>query len=506
MAAASNSPAAPSQSQSQNSPRDRHLRRASATIGVPSLPENSSSSPSLAGMVDQEKFAASSFSTPSDSLASQKDGIPVAATSSLTEDGSSFPAGADPRPENSENVGATKKPAWNKPSSDGTTIDFGAVMGADSWPALSESTRASPKISSTDSPKAIFHGSVAPLQKEVVNASISTTSSASNHVVPNRQRSMKRIGGGSSHSSITSNGSPSQAPHIQSFVAEAAPSNPGKYGASAGESPRDNMNRDTGPKGGSSSGNELYQQRGSFKRSNSGLQSRGDGSYHHSHGGRRDQERGKQDWSNAHRNYGTRDNLSPRQRVSSRPFIRSPVSNAPFISVPPPPIAVHPFVSPIVYPEMSSPVFYMTGPHPESLRPISMVPIPQMFYTMTDPLLPSKIVSQIDYYFSSENLVRDTYLRQNMNGDGWVPISLIATFKKIAMLTDNIQLILDAVQTSNVVEVQGDKVRCKNDWNKWIIPPVLYSPGTSPQALHIPSQDMISAQINNVTLDEKAAR
>lgn len=161
MAAASNSPAAPSQSQS---PRDRHLRRASATIGVPSLPENSLSSPSLAGMVDQEKFAASSFSTPSESLASEKDGIPVATTGSLTEDGSSFATGADPRPENGDNVGATKKPAWNKPSSDGTPVDFGAVMGADSWPALSESARASPKISSTDSPKAIFHGSVAPLQ------------------------------------------------------------------------------------------------------------------------------------------------------------------------------------------------------------------------------------------------------------------------------------------------------------------------------------------------------
>lgn len=502
MAAASNSPAAPSQS--QNSPRDRHLRRASATIGVSSVPESSLSSPSLAGMVDQEKFAASSFSTPSDSLASEKDGIPVAATSSLTEDGSSFAAGADPRPENGDNVGATKKPAWNKPSSDGTPVDFGAVMGADSWPALSDSARASPKISSTDSPKAIFHGSVAPLQKEVVNANISTTSSASNHVVPNRQGSMKRVG--SSHSSITSNGNPSEAPHIQSIGVEAALSNPGKSGASAGESPRDNMNRDTGPKGGSSSGNELHQQRGSFKRSNSGLQSRGDGSYQHSHGGRRDQERGKQDWSNAHRTYGSRDNLSPRQRVNSRPFIRNPVSNAPFISVPPPPIAVHPFVSPMVYPEMTSPVFYMTGPHPDSLRPVPMVPFPQMFYTMTDPLLPSKIVSQIDYYFSSENLVRDTYLRQNMDGDGWVPISLIATFKKVAMLTDNIQLILDAIQTSNVVEVQGDKVRCKNDWNKWIIPPALYSPGTSPQALHIPSQDMISAQINNVTLDEKAAR
>ncbi|KZV58175.1 la-related protein 1C [Dorcoceras hygrometricum] len=430
MAAGSNSPAAPSQS--PNSPRDRNLRRASAAVGVPSSPDNSASSPSLASMVDQEKFSASSFSTSSDCIASVKAEIPVAAASSVTEDDSSSAGGSEPRSESSDNVGATKKAAWNMPSSDGTTADFGAVMGADSWPALSESARASPKISSTDSPKASFHGSVAPLQKEVVNASISTTSSALNHVVPTRQRSMKRVGGASSHGSITSNGSLSQSSHIQSLVVEQAPSNPGKSGFSVGDSPKDNMNRDTEQKGGSPSGNELHQQRGSFKKSSSGPQSRGDGSYHYSHGGRRDQERGKQDRSNAHRTFGSRDNLSPQPRVSSRPFIRSPVSNAPFISVPPPPIAVHPFVSPIVYPEMTSPVFYMAGPHPESLRPVSMVPIPQMFYTMTDPLLPSKILSQIDYYFSSENLVRDMYLRQNMDGDGWVPITLIATFKKVS--------------------------------------------------------------------------
>ncbi|CAI8591808.1 unnamed protein product [Vicia faba] len=50
-----------------------------------------------------------------------------------------------------------------------------------------------------------------------------------------------------------------------------------------------------------------------------------------------------------------------------------------------------------------------------------------------------------------------------MDDQGWVPIKLIAGFKKVLLLTDNIQLIMDAVRTSPVVEVQGDKIR-RNNW------------------------------------------
>ncbi|MCI12992.1 La-related protein 1, partial [Trifolium medium] len=40
----------------------------------------------------------------------------------------------------------------------------------------------------------------------------------------------------------------------------------------------------------------------------------------------------------------------------------------------------------------------------------------------------------------------------------------------VKFLTDNIQIVLDAVQTSNVVEVQGGKIRRRNDWMNWIMP------------------------------------
>lgn len=48
---------------------------------------------------------------------------------------------------------AGKKQVWNKPSNGAVEAVGGAVMGAVSWPALSESTRASLKSASSDSLK-----------------------------------------------------------------------------------------------------------------------------------------------------------------------------------------------------------------------------------------------------------------------------------------------------------------------------------------------------------------
>ncbi|KAG8373617.1 hypothetical protein BUALT_Bualt11G0042900 [Buddleja alternifolia] len=500
----------------------------------------------------------------------------------------------------SDNGGTSKKPAWSKPSNGGATPDV--VMGAESWPALSESARASPKPS-TDSPKSLSHGSPTAsqgmevgslsLQKEV-NTIISTPNSTANHVAPTRQRSIKRGSGSSSQSSIPANGGLSQAPPMQGVVVEAPHPNQGKSSGSAGEFSKDNMHKDAGQRGGYSS----------YRRSNSGSQPRGDGAYH---GGRRDQERGKQDWgNNPNRNFGNREGHAPQQRVNSRAFMRGPAPNAPFIPSPLHHVALRPYGTPMVYAEVPAPVYYG---HPDSLRPMPMFPYSPMYFPMPDPQLPSKIVNQIDYYFSNENLVKDTFLRQNMDVEGWVSIKLIAGFKKgrltaklsplllfivntasetftyrggggdlmtfaasscchwndfsvivfglhhlsnplnigghlwhkrsappdfsslqcfffpiilfllpchrdssslldhhiksevallyVMQLTDNIQLILDAIQASNVVEVQGDKVRRKGDWNKWIMTP-FHSTVRS-------SQDMLAAHVNSIKLDDKAA-
>nr|GMD89761.1 la-related protein 1C-like [Ipomoea batatas] len=393
------------------------------------------------------------------------------------------------QPESFENSdsdnNAVKKPAWNKPN--GST-EAGPVMGAVSWPALSESTKASPKSVSYDPLKTPLDGSVPPPQgtgiapsssPKPVHTNNSTTPNSTPNHVPARQRSSKRAGGGNSSNTALANGSVSQPQQLQSMVVEMAPNSAGKPGVEPYS--RDNVHRDGGQRGGFGSqsigGNENQYTRSSPRKGNGRPRPRGDGSYHHGHGGGRDQERGNQEW-NANRSFGNRDAHLQPLRVPSRPFLQVP------------------------------PMYYVPGPHPDSLvMPMlaSPPPGPPVFYQFLDPQLLSKIVNQIEYYFSNENLIKDMYLRKEMDDQGWVHVRLIASFKKVAELTDDIQLIMHAIRTSTVVEIQGEKLRPRNDWKKWILPPSVQYSISSPQSARSPGSDVLSQHFQGVTLDEKNA-
>lgn len=48
-----------------------------------------------------------------------------------------------------------------------------------------------------------------------------------------------------------------------------------------------------------------------------------------------------------------------------------------------------------------------------------------------------------EYYFSTENLERDFFLRRKMDQQGFLPVSLIASFRRMQALTTNAALILE---------------------------------------------------------------
>jgi hypothetical protein len=48
-----------------------------------------------------------------------------------------------------------------------------------------------------------------------------------------------------------------------------------------------------------------------------------------------------------------------------------------------------------------------------------------------------------EYYFSIENLGADIFLRQQMSKDGYVPLSLIASFNRVQTLCDDINFIAE---------------------------------------------------------------
>ncbi|XP_031620917.1 la-related protein 1-like isoform X2 [Contarinia nasturtii] len=92
-------------------------------------------------------------------------------------------------------------------------------------------------------------------------------------------------------------------------------------------------------------------------------------------------------------------------------------------------------------------------------------------YANMDPTsLKEAIRKQIEYYFSDENLQRDFFIRRKMDAEGYLPITLIASFHRIQALSSDIQVVLTAVQESDQLEVfKNFKVRTKNDPTKWPI-------------------------------------
>ncbi|KAK7307462.1 hypothetical protein VNO77_40554 [Canavalia gladiata] len=376
------------------------------------------------------------------------------------------------------NGGAAKRPAWNKPSSNGGTVsEVRPVMDAVSWPALSETTRAAMK---SESSKGLLDGSSVP-QLQGLGSMPSSSSprevgdnASTNSVVPTRQKSTKH------HSSnASSNGG-----HPQQYAPQVSVAATGSHNSS----PKDHTHR---------SGfvsNDHPQQRNSPRNRSSGPHQRGDGAHHHNYGNRRDQE-----W-NTNRSFNSRDTHVPPRVVPRYMRTPPPPNSAQFFHPPP----MRPFGGHIGFHELAPPLVIVAAPPPppDSLRGVPFVPpMPHhtLFFTGPDHQLHSKIVHQIDYYFSNENLIKDTFLRQNMDDQGWVPIKLIAGFNKVMHLTDNIQLILDAVRTSSVVEVQGDKIRRRNDWRRWIMPPSVQFPNaTTPGVLN---SDMLADQVHNIALE-----
>ncbi|CEF66164.1 La-related protein CG11505 [Strongyloides ratti] len=78
-----------------------------------------------------------------------------------------------------------------------------------------------------------------------------------------------------------------------------------------------------------------------------------------------------------------------------------------------------------------------------------------------DKELEEKLRIQLEYYFSRENLATDKYLKGQMDSEGYVPIKIIANFRKVSALTNDIDLIVKVLKDSNMLQVDKncEKVR-----------------------------------------------
>ncbi|CAH8344664.1 unnamed protein product [Eruca vesicaria subsp. sativa] len=382
-------------------------------------------------------------------------------------------AGDDRSEECGAQGNAGKKPVWKRPSNGGAS-EVGPVMGASSWPALSETTKApSSNKSSSDSLKSL--GDVPSSSSSVVVVPVSQGNAnapsvpapkqggrANPNPTPNnsRQRSFKRNGASGS----AANGTVSQ-PSAQGPLIETPSHNPSPRG----------QNQKNG-------GSDNFSPRDSYRNQN------GNHHHHQSHGGRRNQEHGNQNW-NFNRSFNGRDGNAHSQRGAPA-FVRH--APPPMQSIPPQFMAaqpIQPFGGLVPFsPELSSPYY----PRMPFIGPPSPGPV---FFQVQEPPLDIKLQKQIHYYFSEENLIRDTYLRGHMDDQGFVPLHVIAGFKKVAELTGSIQQMVEALQGSPFVEVQGDRIRKRYNWQHWLLPEV-----ASPQSV-----DAVASGVRNLSIGQSSA-
>ncbi|KAK9451838.1 uncharacterized protein V1518DRAFT_424801 [Limtongia smithiae] len=82
----------------------------------------------------------------------------------------------------------------------------------------------------------------------------------------------------------------------------------------------------------------------------------------------------------------------------------------------------------------------------------------------------SMVTSQVEYYFSVDNLCKDIYLRQNMNSEGYVPLSLLAGFNRIkSLINGDLGLLAEACAQATNVEVVNQKVRALSIWPQFVL-------------------------------------
>ncbi|KAF8411745.1 hypothetical protein HHK36_004303 [Tetracentron sinense] len=370
------------------------------------------------------------------------------------------------------------------------------VMGTSSWPDLSPPPL-SPEVqlqeSSSDNATIACENSVLPVSEtEDTNADEYSDSSPTasypegETVVP---------------STLSSEGA-----HFRSDLAH--PVRPFNY--------RHNQNYQNG-----NSSRHNQQRRNGFN-TRGGNRGGGHGFQKHNYSNRHYQQRGFNDWN---RNSGFNARVVNFQHepcgIGNGPVGPPPLPHStaivypPYVSVSPPPLLPPPvpgYMLPFGYygdpyfPEASTPLYCAPVPVPvpvpvpqeEAIRGAPYYPEHWPPYNLPHPevVLCSKILYQIEYYFSKENLDTDDYLRSKMDAQGWVPVGLIAGFKMIKAMTSDIQLILRALQPSAIVEVQGDEVRRRGDWMTYIS--ARHSLSTTQTG---PLQHTLLSGIQNIQLD-----
>ncbi|KAJ2905105.1 hypothetical protein MKZ38_006351 [Zalerion maritima] len=128
-------------------------------------------------------------------------------------------------------------------------------------------------------------------------------------------------------------------------------------------------------------------------------------------------------------------------------------------------------VDPIVTGASMPPPYSYANPGP----PYSAPPVSSTPQVLNSEGMLIVLTRQVSYWFSKDNLVKDTWLRKHMDDDGFVPFSLIAGFTRVKQLLATDEDLRYAIAGSNVADLwcanDGvERIRCRHNWQDWIFP------------------------------------
>ncbi|OLL24645.1 La-related protein 1 [Neolecta irregularis DAH-3] len=110
--------------------------------------------------------------------------------------------------------------------------------------------------------------------------------------------------------------------------------------------------------------------------------------------------------------------------------------------------------------------------YPANMAPVNMTMM-QPFSIPDVSYIRFVITSQVEYYFSIDNLCKDIFLRRHMDSQGFVPLSVLANFNRMRAITTDFNLLKDCCLRSSIVELQHidmEMVRKREDWEIWVLP------------------------------------
>lgn len=116
-------------------------------------------------------------------------------------------------------------------------------------------------------------------------------------------------------------------------------------------------------------------------------------------------------------------------------------------------------------------------------------------------MLTESLRIQIEYYFSSQNLQKDFFLRSMMDDHGWILATVIAQFNRVRRLTPDLTVVVAAVRNSTVVETSpdGTYLRSVDNPEQWVLPVERRDPTVQqrkvPVTMYSPSGAAVTAMV-----------